>query len=70
MLYNDECFELKSARDGYTIKSYLIKLVDGVEVDKRLLRTDKYLPQHSVIVYGVKQRETHNIFDIFSSNVN
>ncbi|MBQ8522229.1 MAG: VanW family protein [Clostridia bacterium] len=70
VLYNDECFELKSARDGYTIKSYLIKLVDGVEVDKRLLRTDKYLPQHSVIVYGVKQRETHNIFDIFSSNVN
>ena len=55
--YKDESFELKKARDGYTIKSYLVKIIDGVEIDKKLLRTDKYLPQNSVIVYGAEERE-------------
>jgi vancomycin resistance protein YoaR len=57
VLYSDESFELKRAREGYTVKSYLIKNVNGQEVSKRLLRTDKYLPQHSIIVYGTKSRE-------------
>jgi len=57
VVYVDESFELKRARDGYTVKSYLVKCVDGMEVNKKLLRTDKYLPQHSVVVYGTKQRE-------------
>ncbi|MBQ7798327.1 MAG: VanW family protein [Clostridia bacterium] len=59
VLYNDEYFELKKARDGYTVKSYVIKLIDGVEIDKVLLRTDKYLPVSSVIVYGTKQRNLY-----------
>lgn len=54
--YEDECFELKKARNGYTIKSYRLRYVDGVLQDKVLLRTDKYLPQHSVLVYGVEKR--------------
>ena len=65
VVYKDEFFELKKAREGYTIKSYLIKLINGVEVDKKLLRSDKYLPQNSVIVYGVKERESDlNIFEL------
>ena len=56
VMYNDESFELKKARDGYTVKSYVVEIIDGMEVSKKLLRTDKYLPQHSVIVYGAKQR--------------
>ena len=68
VVYKDECFELKKARDGYTIKSYLIKKVDGIEVDKKLLRTDKYVAQHGIIVYGTKDREENltNINDVFS----
>ncbi len=56
VLYDDESFELKKARDGYTIKSYLVKYVDGNVVDKKLLRVDKYLPQQGVVVYGVQKR--------------
>ena len=68
--YNDECYELKKARDGYTIKSYLIKCIDGVEVDKKLLRTDKYAPVSGVIVYGVKERKNEiNIFDVIINPV-
>ena len=63
VMYSDESFELKRARDGYTIKSYLIKYINGVEVDKKLLRADKYLPQHSIIVYGTKQRELNFVID-------
>ncbi len=57
VIYNDESFELKKSRDGYTIKSYLIKLYNGVEVERLLLRTDKYLPQRRVLVYGTKERK-------------
>lgn len=69
VIYTDESFELKKARDGYTIKSYIVKYVDDVKVDKKLLRIDKYLPQHSVIVYGAKERqesELPNFNDIIS----
>lgn len=54
--YVDDVFELKRPRDGYTVKSYLIKLVDGVQVDRILLRTDIYKPQPQVLVYGVTPR--------------
>ena len=60
--YKDESFELKKARDGYTIKSYLVKFVDGIEVDKKLLRSDKYLPQHSIVVYGAIERESVDLW--------
>ena len=71
VLYNDECFEVKKAKDGYTIKSYIIKIVDGKEVDRKLLRTDKYLPQRRIVVYGSREREKE-VFDItkmFESNM-
>ena len=63
VMYDDEFFELKKARDGYTIKSYLIKTINGEPVKKVLLRTDKYLPQHSVLVYGTKQRPQGLLID-------
>ncbi len=71
VIYNDECFELKKARDGYTIKSYITKYINGAEIDKRLLRTDKYLPQNGVVVYGAKARkpEQGEIFSLFDLNV-
>ncbi len=58
--YVDECFELKRPRDGYTVKSYLVKLIDGVKVDQTLLRTDIYKPQQQVLVYGTQLRENGN----------
>ena len=68
--YKDECFELKKSRDGYTVKSYLIKCINGIEVDKKLLRTDKYLPQNAVIVYGTKDRSMEfNLFDMATNKV-
>ena len=68
VVFDDEFFELKKSRDGYTIKSYLIKYINGEEVDRKLLRTDKYLPQQGIVVYGVKQRNDEiNIVDIISN---
>lgn len=61
--YVDESFELKRAKDGYTIKSYLIIMRDNIEIERRLLRIDKYLPQNSVVVYGVKQRPVDEVLD-------
>lgn len=55
--YKDESFELKPAKKGYTIKSYRLKYLDGELVEKLLLRVDKYLPQHRVLVYGGLERE-------------
>ena len=55
--YADEYFELKRARDGYTVKSYLVTLFDDVRVERELLRTDIYKPQQQVVIYGVKERE-------------
>jgi len=71
VLYNDECFELKKARDGYTIKSYITKFINGKEIDKKVLREDKYLPQHRIIVYGTKAREESisHISDVIYDNV-
>ncbi len=64
--YDDECFELKVAKKGYTVKSYRLKYINDELVEKTLLRTDKYLPQHSVLVYGVQKRENtlQEVFDI------
>ena len=71
IVYNDEYFELKKPRDGYTVKSYIIKCIDGVEVDKKLLRTDKYLPQNGVLVYGTKDRpvEKNDVYSLFDKGV-
>ena len=57
VFYEDEWFELKSSRDGYTIKSYLVKMINGQPVERKQLRIDKYLPQQGIVVYGTKPRE-------------
>lgn len=54
--YKDQFFELKQAKEGYTVKSYRLSYLNGVLQNKTLLRTDKYLPQNRVIVYGVETR--------------
>lgn len=56
--YDDECFELKVAKKGYTVKSYRLKYINGELIEKTLLRIDKYPPQASVIVYGTQKRES------------
>lgn len=69
VMYEDESFVVKPSRDGYTIKSYLVKYVDGQLIDKRLLRADKYIPQRGKIVYGTHKRanlldEDINVFSL------
>ena len=66
--YSDESFELKKAKDGYTIKSYLIIMRDNIEIERKVLRTDKYLPQNSVVVYGARQRPVDVMLDVNSQN--
>jgi vancomycin resistance protein YoaR len=70
VVFNDEFFELKKSRDGYTIKSYLIKYIDGRQVDKILLRTDKYVAQQGVLVYGSKVRqETFDVLNFVEDDI-
>ena len=54
--YTDESFVLKYPRDGYTVKSYRLKYINGKLVEKHLLRTDKYAPQQGEIVFGTQTR--------------
>ena len=54
--YKDQFFELKQAKEGYTVKSYRLSYLNGVLQNKTLLRTDKYVPQNRVIVDGVETR--------------
>lgn len=54
--FMDESFYLKKARNGCTIKSFREVYSYGNLVKIEELRTDKYLPQHAIIVYGSKFR--------------
>ena len=50
--YTDESFYLKKATNGCTIKSYREVYSNGELIKTELLRTDKFLPQRGVKVYG------------------
>lgn len=63
--YCDEYFYLKNASSGSTIKSYREIYCNGELIKTEYLRTDKYLPQHAIKVFGAKKRTT---FDKNSSN--
>ena len=56
VIYDDEYFYLKNASPGMEIKSYREKYIDGQQVDKELLRTDKYKVQNAIKIYGMKKR--------------
>lgn len=53
----DESFYLKTAHDGYTVKSFRDFYKDGALVKTELLRTDKYPPQNAIKVFGTQVRD-------------
>lgn len=61
--FEDEYFYLKTATVGKTIKTYREKYVNGILVNKQLLRTDKYKVQNAIKVYGAKPRPQVMAFD-------
>lgn len=64
--YTDETYELKRAKQGYTIKSYRVKKINDEVISTELLRIDKYSPQNQVLVYGTQIRPT----DLLSNFIN
>ncbi|MBQ8431092.1 MAG: VanW family protein, partial [Clostridia bacterium] len=50
--YEDEWFYLKTAKDGYSVKSFRDIYFNGELLKTELLRTDKFKPQNAVKMYG------------------
>lgn len=55
--YVDEEEVVQKASEGYVIDSYCVKYVDGVEVERTHLYTDRYEPKQKIVYVGVKERE-------------
>lgn len=55
--YVDEEKVVQKASEGYVIDSYCVKYVDGVEVERTHLFTDRYEPKQKIVYVGVKERE-------------
>lgn len=55
--YVDEEEVVQKASEGYVIDSYCVKYVDGVEVERTHLFTDRYEPKQKIVYVGVKERE-------------
>lgn len=55
--YTDESFYLKTAHDGFTVKSYRDTYMNGEFVKAELIRTDKYAPQSAIKIIGAEERE-------------
>lgn len=51
-LYEGESKWLQYGKQGYRSKGTLIKVVDGKEVERRVIRKDRYLASRGVIIYG------------------
>ena len=51
-LYEGESRWLQYGKQGYRSKGTLIKVVEGKEVERRVIRKDKYLASRGVIIYG------------------
>ena len=56
--YTDQSFELKYARKGYEVNSYLDYYKDNKLVETKKIRHEIYPPQAQVIVIGAKERNT------------
>ena len=55
--YTDQQKKVSDAKEGYVYKSYLIKYVDNIEVERKELYTDTYKAQAEKIYVGVSPRE-------------
>lgn len=55
--YEDQSFELKYARTGYEVNSYLDYYTDGKLINTKKIRHEIYAPQGQVLVKGTKKRE-------------
>ena len=51
-LYEGESKWLEYGKKGYISQGTLIKVLDGKEVERRVIRKDKYLATRGVIIYG------------------
>ena len=58
--YDDENFELRSARKGYEVNAYLDYYKDNKLIKTEKIRHEIYPPQEKIIVKGSKNRETKN----------
>lgn len=61
VLYENESFVLKPARDGLVAKSYLCKYKNGILVQKKFLRQETYKPENGVRVFGAKKQDFNSI---------
>lgn len=54
--YTDQEKVVDKAKKGFVIETYLIKLIDGMEVDRRTISTDTYKPKKAKVYVGVTPR--------------
>ena len=59
-LFEGEFKFLRYGKSGYKSEGYIKTFVNGKHVKTRKIRTDKYLPTKSVIIYGRAKREDDN----------
>ena len=55
--YVDEEKLVQKAEEGYVVDSWRVKYVDGAEVERTHMYTDRYEPKQRIIYVGVKNRE-------------
>ena len=55
--YIDEEKLVQKAKEGYVIDSFCVKYVDGTEVERTHLYTDRYEPKQETVYVGIKERE-------------
>lgn len=55
--YVDEEKLVQKAEEGYVVDSWRVKYVDGAEVERTHMYTDRYEPKQRTIYVGVKNRE-------------
>ena len=69
-LYEGESKFLQYGKRGYKSQATLIKVVDGKEISRKIIRKDKYLASRGVIIYGKAQppveleQENNELWDI------
>ena len=51
--YTDEEYVLREASPGYTVESYRVTYVNGVETEREHLATDTYKPKSQIIYVGI-----------------
>ena len=54
VLFKGEYFRISYPKDGYEVKAYLQKFVDGEMIDKKEIRHEVYQPQRGIVVEGAE----------------